>query len=74
MKTNIELAIIRYAVVCEKWKSIGGTYPILGAFICGWFMRDMNGENFVDVSSQFRDSYRVGWNEADTMLKIEEQK
>ena len=74
MEITLELAIIRYAVVCEKWKSISGAYPSLDAFLCGWFMRKLMGDKFIDVKIVQRDSYRSGWNEADTMININERK
>ena len=55
----------------DRWKDIGGDTPMLGAFLAGWFLRDMSprGTQPPDVAS-FRDSFRVGWREADDQIEI----
>lgn len=70
MVLTLDLAIIRYAVVCERWQKLStGMVPVFGAFVCGWFGRDMG--QSVDVGAgTFRDSWRAGWAEADSAKQI----
>jgi len=66
----LELAIIRYAVVCERWQQLGqGHTPYLNAFLAGWLMRTIVEPN--DYSGPFKDSFRAGYDEADTQLEIQ---
>jgi hypothetical protein len=66
----LELAIIRYAVVCERWQKLTpGHTPYLNAFLAGWLMRTIDEPN--DYSGTGKDSFRAGWTEADMQLEIQ---
>lgn len=71
MQTSLELALIRWSVVHRKWHELANDMPCLGAFLAGWFLRDMSpkGTQPPDVAS-FRDSFRVGWRESDDQITI----
>ena len=69
----MELAIIRYAVVCQGWNDFSSGYtPHLPAFLAGWFMREIDPDSYLYVG-QFKDSFRAGWSECDTMKAIQER-
>ena len=71
MKTTLDLALIRWAVVCHQWRENGGIHPQLGAFLAGWFLRDCSHKNAIRPDGMaFRDSFRRGWQEADTEIAI----
>ena len=69
-----EMALIRWSVVCTSWGDMsGGYYPLLTAFLAGWGCRCIE-VSMPENLGTFRDSFRVGWREADTMIAIERQK
>lgn len=71
MKTTLDLALIRWSVVCRQWHDFGGDAPMIGPFLAGWFMRDMKADMPEQLSlGTFRDSFRKGWGECDTQLAI----
>lgn len=65
----LELAFIRWSVVHRGWHEIGGDCPLLLAFLAGWSCRCIGASMPEDVG-QFRDSFRVGWREADDQIAI----
>lgn len=65
----LELAFIRWSVVHRGWHEIGGDCPLLLAFLAGWSCRCIGASMPEDVG-QFRDSFRVGWREADDQITI----
>lgn len=71
LTTTLDIALIRWSVVCEKWRELSNDIPILGVFLAGWFWRDM-GNALLDAQTigQFKDSFRVGWRECDTQIQI----
>lgn len=74
MRLTLDLAIIRYSVICESWQRLSpGFTPVLGAFLAGWFCRDMGSKADESVAGgRFRDSWRAGWTEADSQLAIDD--
>jgi len=66
----LELALTRWSVVHREWHEIGGDCPLLTAFLAGWCCRSI-GASMPDDLGMFRDSFRVGWREADDMMTIE---
>lgn len=69
----LETALIRWSVVHRQWHELANDMPLLTAFLAGWCCR------CIDVSEPenigvFRDSFRSGWREADTMIAIEKQR
>lgn len=69
-----ELALIRWSVVCTSWGELATGYaPLLTAFLAGWGCRCIEASMPENLGA-FRDSFRVGWREADTMIAIERQK
>ena len=74
---SIDLALIRWSVRCRTWQelSAGGSQPELGPFLAGWFCRCSGiGLSLIVADHAFRDSFRIGWREADDCIAIEEQK
>lgn len=70
---TLDLGLIRWSVMCDKWNDLAqGSAPQLGPFLAGWFTRAMGAEMPSDLG-MFRDSYRVGWREADTQISIQIQ-
>lgn len=72
MKTSLDMAMIRWSVVCRRWHEMSsGHAPELGAFLAGWFMRGSNAP-MPDRANlgDFPDSFRAGWSEADTQIVI----
>lgn len=70
MKTTLDLALIRWSVVCKEWGELSsGFYPNLGAFLSGWFWKDMGNELPKELG-EFRDSFRKGYQESEFMLEI----
>ena len=67
----LDLALTRWAVVCQSWGELAhGHAPLLSAFLAGWCCRCI-GASQPDDLGQFRDSFRVGWREADQQVEIE---
>ncbi len=67
----LDLALIRWAVVCQSWADLAaGSAPLLSAFLAGWCCRCIGASQPADLG-QFRDSFRVGWREADQQVEIE---
>lgn len=74
MTTTIDQALTRYAVVGVSWNDFShGNYPILGAFLAGWFCRDMGLEIPENLPAVGRDSFRKAWSECDSLIAILEQ-
>ncbi len=70
MQTTLDLALIRWAVVCRRWHELSsGSAPVLGAFLAGWFLRDAGAQLPTDCGSA-RDSLRIGYAEADSQIVI----
>lgn len=65
----LELAFIRWSVVHRGWHEIGGDCPLLLAFLAGWSCRCIGASQPADLGT-FRDSFRVGWREADEQITI----
>lgn len=67
MRTTLDLALTRWSVVSRKWHELSSnSAPVLGAFLAGWYWRDMG--NAMPLRSEigtFCDSFRVGFREAD---------
>ena len=73
MKNDINTALIRWSVVCRRWNDLSsGHAPILGAFLSGWFWRDM-GNPMPSDCGVFQDSFRIGYKEADETITIEDR-
>ena len=70
--SSLDLAIIRYSVVCQRWARGCGGCPYLHAFLAGWFCRAIGATEPFDVG-QFRDSFRAGWKESDEHQVIAER-
>lgn len=71
MKTTIDLALIRWSVVCRKWHDFSsGSAPNLGAFLAGWFLKDSGAQHMPEDLGLFVDSFRVGWREAEEQIEI----
>ena len=69
-----DLALVRWSVVCRSWGELSaGHAPLLTAFLAGWGCRCI-GASMPENLGTFRDSFRVGWREADTMIAIETQR
>ena len=74
MVLPLDLAFIRWSVVCTSWGELSaGNAPLLTAFLAGWSCRCI-GSSQPQALGIFRDSFRVGWREADTMIAIETQR
>lgn len=66
----LEMSFIRWSVVCLRWSAISsGGAPILQAFLAGWLCRCI-GTTVPEEVGQWRDSFRVGWREADQQIAI----
>ena len=66
----LEMSFIRWSVVCLRWSAISsGGAPILQAFLAGWLCRCI-GTTVPEDVGQWRDSFRVGWREADQQIAI----
>lgn len=71
MKTTLDLALIRWSVAHRQWHELANDMPNLGAFLAGWFMRDMGAEMPErEKLGTFCDSFRKGWKECDDMIVI----
>ena len=68
-----ELALTRWSLVCIIWRDLASDHPNLTAFLAGWGCRCI-GAAMPETIESFRDSFRVGWREADTMIAIEIQR
>jgi|19_taG_2_1085344.scaffolds.fasta_scaffold59180_2 hypothetical protein len=68
---TLDLAMVRYSVVCERWGDKIGDAPYLTAFIAGWCCRSV-GMPWLSNSEigAYPASYRAGWAEADDFAKI----
>lgn len=70
MVLPFELALIRWSVTCKRWDELSaGHAPILTAFLAGWCCRCI-GTSMPDNVGTFRDSFRIGWREADEQIEI----
>lgn len=69
----LELAFVRWSVVHRQWHELANDMPLLSAFLAGWNFRCI-GLGMPEKLGTFRDSFRVGYREADTMIQIEKQK
>lgn len=68
---SFELALIRWSVVCQSWQSLSaGHIPQLTAFLAGWGCRCL-GIPIPTEYHELRDSFRVGWREADSEISIQ---
>ena len=66
----LDLAMIRWSVVCQSWNELAaGNAPILSVFLTGWGWRAMDLDLPKDLG-RFRDSFRVGYREADAQVTI----
>lgn len=66
----LDLAMIRWSVVCQSWNELAaGHAPILSVFLTGWGWRAMDLDLPKDLG-RFRDSFRVGYCEADAQVTI----
>lgn len=67
---GLDVALVRWSVVCRTWQeTAAGHQPDLGAFLAGWYMSQLTSE-MPRLKSSFRDSFRAGWHEAETMTAI----
>ena len=68
---SLELALIRWSVVHRQWHELANDMPCLTAFLAGWCNRVVGAKMppAEDVGV-FRDSWRVGWREADEQITI----
>lgn len=70
----MDLALIRWSVVCVSWAELSsGHAPHLPAFLAGWYCRQIGASRPENVGD-FKDSFNVGWREADTTIAIESKK
>lgn len=69
---SLDLALVRWSVVCGLWETRAGNRPDLGAFLAGWFLRRQS-ENLPENWRFFgqRDSFLAGWSESETFLALE---
>jgi hypothetical protein len=65
----LELAFIRWSVVDRGWTEFSGDGPLLSAFLAGWLCRCIGTSEPLNLGT-FRDSFRVGWREADDQIII----
>lgn len=65
----LELALIRWSVVCRQWHEFANDQPLLSAFLAGWCCRSIGASRPEHVGT-FRDSFNTGWREADDMVTI----
>lgn len=66
----LESALERWSAASREWlEFVSGHTPILTAFLTGWGWRCMGLEVPKDVGT-FRESFRVGWREADEAITI----
>lgn len=72
MLLTLDLALIRWAVVCgDRERAVGGSSPSLGPFLAGWFLRDMGATcPERDALGVYVASFRAGWKEADSAIRI----
>lgn len=69
--TSLDMALVRWSVVCCSWRELGGDFPDVGAFLAGWFLRVLGAEMPPkEKLGRCPDSFRVGWREADTQIVI----
>ena len=70
MPLTIDIALIRWSVVCGTWDDMSsGHAPNLQAFLAGWCCRVI-GATMPICLGTMRDSFRVGWREADQQVEI----
>ena len=73
MTVNLELAIIRYSVVCCRWQSLAaGFQPELNAFLAGWCCRVI-GADKPENCGMLKESFNAGWEEARAHIVIAER-
>ena len=70
MITTLDKALTRWAVAFQGWQSVGGAMPVLGAFLAGWFCRDLGGLRDPPKGTSLKDSWKKGWDEADSEIAI----
>ncbi len=72
MKTfplTLDLALIRWSVKVNAWNELAShSGPELGPFLAGWFCRSIGA--IPADTHEFKDSFRAGWNEADSQIVI----
>ena len=69
--TSLDMAMVRWGVVCCSWRELGNSFPDIGAFLAGWFLRVLGAEMPPkEKLGRCPDSFRVGWREADTQIVI----
>lgn len=69
MQLPMDLALIRWSVVCRSWYNMAYDAPDLGAFLAGWYCR-CSGVSRPADEGMFRNSFRRGWREADQEIEI----
>lgn len=69
MVLPLELAFIRWSVVHRQWHELANDMPLISAFLAGWCCRCIGTSQPEDLGT-FRDSFRVGWREADDQITI----
>lgn len=65
----IDLALIRWSVVHQRWHETANDMPLLQAFLAGWCCRCI-GASQPDSVGTFRASFFAGWREADDQVVI----
>lgn len=72
MKTTIDQALTRWCVVCQARAAFAaGDFAHVGAFLAGWYMRDMGVPEMDRRQLGARaSSWLAGWREADQTLWI----
>lgn len=77
MKMGLELALERWATRCIGWNDLSsGHRPQLLPFLAGWLCKHceiLSHEEAMRLTPQARDSFRVGFLEAETMKEIIER-
>ena len=69
MLLPLEHAFLRWSVVHRQWHESFSDCPVLAAFLAGWMCRCI-GSSMPENPGHFRDSFRVGWREADIAIGI----
>ena len=70
MPLTLDIALIRWSVVCASWGELSsGHAPNLQAFLAGWCCRVIGATTPICLGPM-RDSFRVGWREADQQVQI----
>jgi hypothetical protein len=68
---SLDLGLTRWSVMCQSWSELAaGHVPQLGPFLAGWFLRSMGAPMPTELG-QAKDSFRVGWREADVQIEIQ---